>query len=165
MSVLSASMPYPQKSIYTVRGDFSVLGERVDEYSWQVLRPQVSDGKCILQFVYEEINPRVNTQLSWLKCLAGASNVQECSDAQALQAAGDPAIFWGLIALSIERDEQPSRIIEAVNQGAWVRPLEGKRTGRIVIVDIYCDPGIPNSRDHEFEFPRSQADEQYSTGA
>ncbi|CAZ81583.1 unnamed protein product [Tuber melanosporum] len=155
MTVLTTSRIYSQKSIYTARGDFSVLSEGVDTYSWQVLRPEVHDGKCTLRFVGDQINPMVNTQLSWLKALAGASNVRECGDSQALKAAGDPAIFWGLIALSIERGVQPSGLTEVVNRGDWRIPPEEKHTGRVVVVDICCDPRTPKPKDYDYEFPGS----------
>jgi len=98
-----------------------VPGEEV-AYGWQDLRCDVSDGKCTLKYVCETLKPKINTQVSWLKALAGASNIFECSDAQALQAAGDPAIFWALIALSTERDSQPSQLLDVVNRKDWRRP-------------------------------------------
>lgn len=120
VTVLSGRV-FPPKSLHIARGDWSVAGEE-EPYGWQDLRFEVCDGKCILEYVCETIRPNINTRDSWLRALAGTSNIIECSDAQALQAAGDPAIFWALIALTIERDELPSRLVEVVNQKAWRTP-------------------------------------------
>ncbi|PWW76565.1 hypothetical protein C7212DRAFT_357695 [Tuber magnatum] len=134
---------FSQKSFHIARGDWSVAGGEEEPYGWQDLRFEVHDGKCIPKYVCETIRPNINTQVSWLRALAGASNIIECSDAQALQAAGDPAIFWALIALSIERGEQPLQLIEVVNRKDWRRPPEEGHAWRIVIAEIYCDPGTP----------------------
>ncbi|PUU82100.1 hypothetical protein B9Z19DRAFT_1099408 [Tuber borchii] len=151
MTVLSAQRIFPQKSFHVAPGDWSVPGEV--EYGWQDLRCDVSDGKCTLAYVCETLKPKINTQVSWLKALAGASNIFECSDVQALQAAGNPAIFWGLIALSTERDSQPSQLIDVVNFKNWRRPSEEEHTGRIVVVEIYRDSRTPESESYEFPDP------------
>jgi len=119
MTVLSAPI-FTHRSFYVASGDWSVPGD--ERYGWMDLRCDVSDGKCTLQYVCETFKARVNTQVSWLKALAGASNISECSDVQALQAAGNPAIFWALIALSTERDSQPAQLTDAVNRRDWRSP-------------------------------------------
>ena len=122
VTVLSAQRIFHQKSLHVAPSDWSVPGEEGYGCEWRELRCDVSDGKCTLEYVCETVKPKINTQVSWLRVLAGASNISECSDVPALQAAGNPAIFWALIALSTEKDSQPLQLTDAVNGRHWRSP-------------------------------------------
>ncbi|RPB04160.1 hypothetical protein L873DRAFT_1786416 [Choiromyces venosus 120613-1] len=154
VTVISAKGVFPQKSFHIVPGDWSVPSE-VESWGWKDMKFEVSDGQCIPHYVSETFKPNINTRVSWLKALAGASNISECSDGETLRPAGDPAIFWALIALSADRDQQSSQLIDMVNSKTWRSPpdLQEGHKGRIMIVEIYCDPKIPDPTNYGFPDP------------
>lgn len=116
-------------SILTIPLDPTSTVAKGSRFFWNDLHVKIEGGRCNLDWLLEDGDKRLKVdpaQSSWLRLLQGTRHVDDTPGSEtigrALDASGNLALFWGLVALSVGR-EKHADLPELVNARRWTRPV------------------------------------------